>query len=202
MKEALSCGPQALSEWYELKPLLYYSPLIDITRGDASQAKGKRMDNNSSDESVTRTVRVNIFDQVYSLRSPKGEEHIRQIAEIVDERMRQISAHTTTFELSRIAVLAALNIADELQDLKARQPQPVALPAESSSNSGEALPDNATGSDETAKAQTWFEAIFDAEVPVKERSERLSSQISNRLQTGRQDNARSAVEATDKADEP
>jgi cell division protein ZapA len=122
-------------------------------------------------------VRINIFDQIYSLRSPKGVEHIRRIASVVDERMRQISAHTTTFELSRIAVLAALNIADELQDEE---------------QAAEASTKGSSSNEEPERAQTWFEAIFDAEIPVKERSERLSSQVSNKLQTIRQDNSRDA----------
>ncbi|HEX8175743.1 MAG TPA: cell division protein ZapA [Pyrinomonadaceae bacterium] len=159
------------------------------------------MENKDSASEATPTVKVSIFDQIYSLRSPKGEEHIRRIAEVVDERMRQISAHTTTFELSRIAVLAALNIADELQDLKARMAEPVDSPAPPSGESemAEAAPDNSPKADESNKTQTWFEAIFDAEVPVKERSERLSSQISNRLQTGRAESPKDAA-ATDKED--
>ena len=153
---------------------------------------------------TTETVRVNIFDQIYSLRSPKGAEHIRQIAELVDERMRQISAHTTTFELSRIAVLAALNIADELQDIKDRREEaatagPVsageAYRAEASQP--QAGPDS--GSEEPSRQQTWFEAIFDAEVPVKERSERLSTQVSTKLQTIRQDGPKEPS-ATDEHD--
>jgi cell division protein ZapA (FtsZ GTPase activity inhibitor) len=157
------------------------------------------MENKDSEEMETRTVRVNIFDQIYSLRSPKGEEHIRQIAQVVDERMRQISAHTTTFELSRIAVLAALNIADELQDLKAQGASKTEdSPAQSSDESEDTQADTpASGTDEPSRAQTWFEAIFDAEVPVKERSERLSSQISNRLQTGRQENSKDSDDKRD-----
>ncbi|HEX8745578.1 MAG TPA: cell division protein ZapA [Pyrinomonadaceae bacterium] len=160
------------------------------------------MENNDSAHEATRTIKVNIFDQLYSLRSPKGEEHIRRIAEIVDERMRQISAHTTTFELSRIAVLAALNIAGELQDLKARMAESNDSPAPPSSESerAEAASDSSYETGETNRAQTWFEAIFDAEVPVKERSERLSSQISNKLQTGRTENQRDAG-STDKEDD-
>jgi cell division protein ZapA len=191
----------ARAVWYELKALLYYSPLTDITRGHISKAKGNGMDNNDSAYAATRTVRVSIFDQLYSLRSPKGEEHIRRLAEVVDERMRQISAHTTTFELSRIAVLAALNIADELQDLKARMAEPIDSTAQPSDESerAEAASDSSSRADETNNAQTWFEAIFDAEVPVKERSERLSSQISNRLQTGRAESQKDA-NTTDKED--
>lgn len=139
-----------------------------------------------SGQGTGETIKVSIFDQVYSLRSPKGEEHIRQIAQLVDERMRQISEHTTTFELSRIAVLAALNIADELNDLKARREEPELLASASADSSAEAEA-RQPEKDQATAPQTWFEAIFDAEVPVKERSERLSSQISNRLQTGRQE---------------
>lgn len=159
------------------------------------------MENKDSGYAATGTVRVNIFDQIYSLRSPKGEEHIRRIAEVVDERMRQISAHTTTFELSRIAVLAALNIADELQDLKARiaEPPDSSAPLSDESEEVEASPESSVNSNETARAQTWFEAIFDAEVPVKERSERLSSQISNRLQTSRAESPKDAQ--NDKAED-
>ena len=154
------------------------------------------MDNKDMNGPATsEAIKVNIFDQLYSLRSPKGEEHIRQLAQLVDERMRQIAAHTTTFELSRIAVLAALNIADELTDLKAQEEETqvfTSTSAESSSEAEAATADNRAGSDETGKSQTWFEAIFDAEVPVKDRSERLSSQISSKLQTNRQEDSRSS----------
>jgi cell division protein ZapA (FtsZ GTPase activity inhibitor) len=158
------------------------------------------MENKDSAEQAARTVRISIFDQIYSLRSPKGEEHIRRIAEVVDERMRQISAHTTTFELSRIAVLAALNIADELQDLKARELSPLPAPTPPEPQSAEAAMESPATTEATGKAQTWFEAIFDAEVPVKERSERLSSQISTRLQTGRAENPKDA-DAADMTDD-
>lgn len=146
------------------------------------------------DDSTGDAIRVNIFDQIYSLRSPKGAGHVRQIAQLVDERMRQISMHTTTFELSRIAVLAALNIADELEDLRAQKEETRAplSTRERPLNGSEVM---AGGSDapkaETVeKPQTWFEAIFDAEVPVKDRSQRLSTQVSSRLQTNRQDESK------------
>lgn len=136
------------------------------------------------------TIRVSIFDQIYSLRSPKGAEHIKQLARVVDERMRQISEHTTTFELSRIAVLAALNIADELEDLKTRVEGKEATTSDASSSEAEPADERAEP-DETPEPQTWFDAIFDAEVPVKDRSERLSSQISSKLQN-RQDDKKSS----------
>lgn len=157
------------------------------------------MDNKGTEgdgPATSETIKVSIFDQIYSLRSPRGAEHIRQLAQLVDERMRQIAAHTTTFELSRIAVLAALNIADELEDLKGR-PQAPESSLESSSDSSNkaeatAADSRTSSSDEAGKAQTWFDAIFDAEVPVKDRSERLSSQISTRLQTSRHEESKAS----------
>jgi cell division protein ZapA len=166
------------------------------------------MDNKDSSDALAagEVVRVSIFDQIYTLRSSKGAEHLRKIASVVDERMRQIAAHTTTFELSRIAVLAALNIADELRDLKApgeekHEPVPSTdAGAEEASAVDPPPQDNPASTDEGARAQTWFEAIFDAEVPVKERSERLSTQVSSKLQTRiRQDNSKDA-DAQEKTD--
>ncbi|MDQ1522580.1 MAG: cell division protein ZapA, partial [Pyrinomonadaceae bacterium] len=65
-----------------------------------------------------KSVEVNIFNQVYSLRTNREVEHIKRIAGLVDERMRLISAHTTAHDLAKIAVFAALNIADEMSDTR------------------------------------------------------------------------------------
>jgi cell division protein ZapA len=161
------------------------------------------MDNNQRDEPPAgETIRVSIFDQIYSLRSSKGSAHIRQIAQVVDERMRQIAMQTTTFELSRIAVLAALNLADELEDFKSRGDEIDAAPPATREESGaahEAAEKSAAG-DEANPNQTWFDAIFDAEVPVKERSQRLSSQISSKLQNIRQDNSKESPAAREAHD--
>ena len=70
------------------------------------------------DKQTSVAVKVNIFDRTYSLRSFKDEEHVLSIARLVDERMRKISEHMTTLDPAWIAVLAALNIADELEELK------------------------------------------------------------------------------------
>jgi cell division protein ZapA len=64
-------------------------------------------------------VVVDIYDQVYQLRGT-DPEHIEKLAEIVDSKMRAVSAHGTTVDSLRVAVLAALNIADELTALRAR----------------------------------------------------------------------------------
>jgi cell division protein ZapA len=64
-------------------------------------------------------VVVDIYDQVYQLRGTDAE-YIEKLAGIVDAKMRAVSAHGTTVDSLRVAVLAALNIADELTALRAR----------------------------------------------------------------------------------
>ena len=62
-------------------------------------------------------VRVEIFDQAYSLRG-SDPEYILKLAEYVDGKMRAVSEQTHTVDTARLAVLAALNIADEYHLLK------------------------------------------------------------------------------------
>ena len=57
-------------------------------------------------------VRVEIFDQAYNLRG-SDPDYIVKLAEYVDSKMRAVSEQTHTVDTSRLAVLAALNIADE-----------------------------------------------------------------------------------------
>jgi cell division protein ZapA len=63
------------------------------------------------------SVRVEIFDQVYNLRGSDADYIIR-LAEYVDMKMRAVSEQTATVDSVRLAVLAALNIADEYHLLK------------------------------------------------------------------------------------
>lgn len=141
---------------------------------------------------VAESIRVSIFDQTYSLRSQSGGEHVERVAKLVDERMRHIASHITTYDISRIAVLAALNIADELETSKAYYEQEIQTLLSQSSNVPETDDKSATSTEsaepvarETSERQSWFEAIFDAddEAPIRNRGERLSSQVSAKLQS-------------------
>jgi len=69
------------------------------------------------------SVRVEIFDQVYNLRGSDADYIIR-LAEYVDAKMRAVSEQTSTVDSVRLAVLAALNIADEYHLLKRRHEVP------------------------------------------------------------------------------
>lgn len=69
------------------------------------------------------SVRVEIFDQVYNLRGSDAE-YIAKLAEYVDGKMRAVSEQTSTVDSVRLAVLAALNIADEYHLLKKKVETP------------------------------------------------------------------------------
>ena len=63
-------------------------------------------------------VTVRIYDQTYHL-SGQDPEHIRQLAARVDAKMRAVAAQGRTVDSLRVAVLAALNLADELSEMTA-----------------------------------------------------------------------------------
>jgi cell division protein ZapA len=64
---------------------------------------------NHADDYVT----VEIYDQMYHL-SGQDAEHILALAARVDAKMRAVAAQGRTVDSLRVAVLAALNLADEL----------------------------------------------------------------------------------------
>jgi cell division protein ZapA (FtsZ GTPase activity inhibitor) len=140
------------------------------------------MSNSDIKDLAPVAIDVSIFNQTYRLRSQTGEEHVRQIANLVDERMRQISAHITTHDVVKIAVLAALNIADEMQSLRNYYEREIA-PLLSKLQNNPAVREDRT---EAEANKSWFEDFFEAKVETKDRQERLSSQVSAKLQSLRE----------------
>ena len=63
-------------------------------------------------------VKVEIYGQTYQLQASVSETYIKDLARFVDEKMRAVSEATQTVDSLRVAVLAALSIADELQSLR------------------------------------------------------------------------------------
>jgi cell division protein ZapA len=61
-----------------------------------------------------RVVPVDIHGQRYPIRSTLDPEYVARLALFVDEKMRAAADTTPTGDALRLAVLAALNIADEL----------------------------------------------------------------------------------------
>lgn len=72
---------------------------------------------NAAQKSAAGSIRVDIYDQSYNLRGSDAD-YILKLAEYVDLKMRAVAEKTATVDSLRVAVLAALNIADEYHLLK------------------------------------------------------------------------------------
>ncbi len=70
-----------------------------------------------TEPAADNSISVDIYDQTYHLRG-QDTEYIHRLAEIVDSKMRAVASHGKTVDSLRVAVLAALNIADELATLE------------------------------------------------------------------------------------
>ena len=70
---------------------------------------------------ATGYVTVEIYDQKYHL-SGQDVEHVRELAARVDAKMRAVAAQGRTVDSLRVAVLAALNLADELSQAASADP--------------------------------------------------------------------------------
>ena len=67
-----------------------------------------------------QSIRVVIYDQEYYMRGDLNQEYIQKLAQYLDGKMRSIAERTRTVDTLRVAMLAALNVADEYHQLKAR----------------------------------------------------------------------------------
>jgi cell division protein ZapA len=60
------------------------------------------------------SIRVNIYGREYSIRGDDDPGYIAEIAHFVDMKMRQMTDNITMASTAKVAILTALNIADEL----------------------------------------------------------------------------------------
>ncbi len=73
--------------------------------------------------SAEQSIRVEIYNQTYSIRSDGDNDYILNLAEYVDHKMRDIASGTFTVDSLKVAILAALHIADEFHQLKDQHQQ-------------------------------------------------------------------------------
>src|SRR5215207_3898266 len=141
------------------------------------------------------TAQITVFNQTYRVTSADNGERAARVARLVDARMRETASQITTHDVARIAVLTALQIADELLTLK----EMYEGEGEATANTlNEGAGDNAVGGNgEESPASprgTWFESIFDSEpAPPDTREGRMGSSFSERLRTARQTETESNV---------
>ncbi len=92
-----------------------------------------------SDGAAAQSIRVEIYNQTYNIRSDGDNEYIMRLAEYVDGKMREISSGTLTVDSLKVAILAALHVADEFHQLKNQQEQTDAQLASRSAECAEML---------------------------------------------------------------
>jgi cell division protein ZapA (FtsZ GTPase activity inhibitor) len=133
------------------------------------------------------TAQITVFNQSYRVTSADNGKRAAMVARLVDTRMRETAAQITTHDVARIAVLTALQIADELLTLKEindREPEVAAAPDE---NHADPAPSGNGEAPLATPRGTWFESIFDSELSLPETREgRMGSNLSERLRTARQ----------------
>ena len=66
-------------------------------------------------------MKIQIYDQSYNVNADGNEEHLNELAAYVDGKMRFIAESTHMVDSVKVAVLAALNIADEMFAMRKRQ---------------------------------------------------------------------------------
>ena len=64
-------------------------------------------------------VKVTIYGQEYTIKAPADATYIKNIAEYVDEKMREVQEELSTPQVpAKVAILAAMNISDDLFAIK------------------------------------------------------------------------------------
>ena len=67
---------------------------------------------------MSSRIKVDIYDQTYHVAGDLDAAYVEKLARCVDTKMREIARATGTVDSVKVAVLAALGIADELFTLR------------------------------------------------------------------------------------
>ena len=66
-------------------------------------------------------ITVEIYGQRYNVRGEGDPAYLTELAQFVDSRMREVASQVSSLDPVKIAILAALNIADELNRTRKQQ---------------------------------------------------------------------------------
>ena len=66
----------------------------------------------------SRQYQININGNRFSISSPYGEEHIREVEKFLDKQIADVTENSDAFGPTNVALLVALNLADKLLTLK------------------------------------------------------------------------------------
>jgi cell division protein ZapA len=60
------------------------------------------------------SVTVNIYGHEYTLKGEADSEYVQKVSRFVDRKMKEVAENSTIASTTKVAILAAINIADEL----------------------------------------------------------------------------------------
>jgi cell division protein ZapA len=98
-----------------------------LTLSAASERPVKMLDFASERSLASRlekrgsVTQVEIFGQTYNVRAEGDSTYIHDLARLVDSRMKEVAERTATVDTTKIAILAALNISDDLYQTEKRR---------------------------------------------------------------------------------
>ncbi len=61
-----------------------------------------------------KSVTVKIYGQDYTLRGDTDATYVLKVAGLVDQKMQEVAANSNLIAVEKVAILAAVNLADEL----------------------------------------------------------------------------------------
>ncbi|OGP88536.1 MAG: hypothetical protein A2156_03690 [Deltaproteobacteria bacterium RBG_16_48_10] len=68
-----------------------------------------------------RLVEIKVFGQTYTVKTDADEAHIQRVAQHVNEKMDEVVKNTKSVSSLNVAILTALNIADDLIKERAKR---------------------------------------------------------------------------------
>ncbi len=67
---------------------------------------------------MANQVNVKIFGQDFTIKGEDPPEYVESLAEFVDKKMREVASASSVITSHKVAILTAINIADELFRLR------------------------------------------------------------------------------------
>jgi len=66
---------------------------------------------------VVEKYEIMIAGRTFLVGSERGEAHVRNVADYVEERLREVASNVSTADLARISLMTAITLAEEVLDL-------------------------------------------------------------------------------------
>jgi cell division protein ZapA len=79
----------------------------------------------------SKSTRVQIFGSEYHVKAEADPDYIKTVAAYVDEKMREVAESQSIVSSTKVAILAAINLADEVfQERRKREQAAVEVAAQ------------------------------------------------------------------------